>query len=294
MPAHVVTSHHREPVWLAIAAVLLLAVPPLHGGEPEDTAPGPVAPDRATSAAAGAAADHGDLAKKLQNPFADLITFPFQNITSLGVGPDDGTGNVLNLQPVVPLHIASKWNLLMRPILPVAYTSVPDSEFGLGDLNVEPFLSPRKAGRVEWGAGVVVGVPTATGTLLGTGQWTAGPSFALFAVQGHWTLSVIVNQQWSYAGDDARAAVSLFQLQPSLSYLLGGGWFLTSGPLISADWTKESGQKWTVPAGMGVGRVVSIGGQKVNLQVEAYGNPIRPDDGPRSMVLVTATLLFPR
>jgi len=66
---------------------------------------------------------------------------------------------VLNLQPVVPVHLDEDWNLIARPILPVSSTSVPQSEFGLGDFNLEPFLSPRKGGTLVWGVGVIVGVP---------------------------------------------------------------------------------------------------------------------------------------
>jgi hypothetical protein len=237
---------------------------------------------------------HEDLAKQLQNPFANLITFPLQNITSLGVGPSDGEQNVLNLQPVVPIHLSPDWNLLSRPILPIAYTSVPESEFGLGDLNLEPFLSPRKGGHLVWGAGLVLGVPTATSDLLGTGKWTAGPSIALFGLWGSWALSAIINQQWSYAGKASRDDVSLFQLQPSLSYMLGHGWVLVSGPLIAADWTAASGQVWTVPLGAGVGRLFTVGRQRMNLQLEGYANVIRPDDGAQSMILLTFTLLFVR
>jgi hypothetical protein len=279
---------HPSPLRVAVVLALVIEASLLWGQEPDPSPPSP-----AVHSSSPAPSEHEDLAKKLQNPFADLITFPFQNITSFGVGPDDGHGNVLNLQPVVPVPIDEDWNLLMRPILPVSYTSVPESEFGLGDLNLEPFLSPRKAGPVEWGVGVIVGAPTATGSYLGTGKWTAGPSFALFALRGHWALSLIVNQQWSYAGDGDRDPVSLFQLQPSLSYILRKGWAIVCGPLISADWTGAKGQKWTVPVGVGVGKVFSVGGQKVNLQLEAYSNAIRPDSGPKGMVLLTATLLFP-
>jgi hypothetical protein len=144
------------------------------------------------------------------------------------------------------------------------------------------------------GVGVILGAPTATGSLLGTGKWTAGPSFAVFALRGHWTFSLIANQQWSYAGDGARDPVSLLQLQPSLSYVLKHGWLLVCGPLISADWTGPRGQKWTVPVGGGVGKVFSVGGQKMSLQLVAYANPIRPDDGPESLILVTGTILWPR
>jgi hypothetical protein len=281
-------SSPRPALFLGVASLLILASGPplLAHPEPDDPAP---ADEGSTAASA-----HEDLAQKLQNPFADLITFPLQNITSLGIGPEDGRANVLNLQPVVPLHVAERWNLLMRPILPVSYTSVPESQFGLGDLDFEPFLSPRKGGSVVWGVGPILGFPTATGDLLGTGKWTAGPSVAVFALKGHWAFSMILNQQWSYAGDAARERVSLLQIQPTLTYILRHGWFVLSGPLISADWTGANGQKWTLPLGGGVGRVFSVGKQKVNLQLEAYANAVRPDDGAESLVLLTGTFLFPR
>ena len=46
------------------------------------------------------AQDKADLAKQSQNPVADLISLPFQNNTFFGIGPDDKTANVLNIQPV--------------------------------------------------------------------------------------------------------------------------------------------------------------------------------------------------
>jgi len=258
------------------------------------TPPPPVAPATSAQQSPPSGADHDELAKQLQNPFARMILFPLQNITGLGIGPDNGRGNVLNLQPVFPIRVSEGWNLLMRPILPVSYTSVPDSEFGIGDFNLEPFLAPVTSGNVEWGLGVILGVPTATGDLLGTGKWTAGPSLALFALQGPWAFSMIANQQWDYAGDSARDAVSLLQLQPSLSYILGHGWFLVCGPLIAADWTEPAGQAWTVPLGGGVGRVFAVGSQKINLQLEGYANVVHPDDGPDKLILLTGTFLFPR
>ena len=104
-------------------------------------------------------AQHEDLAAQSQNPFADLITFPFQNIAAFGYGPDGGGQNILNLQPVVPIHLNKRWNLLMRPILPISYTSWPATEAGLGDLNLEPFISPVTNRKLVWGVGSVLGSP---------------------------------------------------------------------------------------------------------------------------------------
>jgi len=78
-----------------------------------------------------------------------------------------------------------------------------------------------------------------------------------------------------------------------LAYILRHGWFVLSGPLIAADWTQPGGQEWTVPVGAGVGKLLSVGKQKLNLLLEAYSVPVRPDDGPESMILFTLTFLFP-
>ena len=44
------------------------------------------------------------LAKETQNPVANLISVPFQNNFNFGIGPNDATQWVLNVQPVIPSH----------------------------------------------------------------------------------------------------------------------------------------------------------------------------------------------
>ena len=58
-----------------------------------------------------------ELAKLAQNPVGNLISVPFQNNTNLNFGPEKGTQNVLNIQPVYPTHLSPDWNLITRPIL---------------------------------------------------------------------------------------------------------------------------------------------------------------------------------
>ena len=81
----------------------------------------------------------GGLAKQTQNPISDLISLPFQNNTSFGLGPEDRTQNVLNIQPVIPLHLNEDWNLITRTILPIVYQpdvrSSSGGKFGLGDID---------------------------------------------------------------------------------------------------------------------------------------------------------------
>jgi len=50
---------------------------------------------------ANAALSAEELAKLAQNPVGNLISVPFQNNTNLNFGPEKGTQNILNIQPVI-------------------------------------------------------------------------------------------------------------------------------------------------------------------------------------------------
>src|SRR5690606_21670532 len=120
----------------------------------------------------------GDLANKIQNPIANLISVPFQNNTDFGIGPDNRARNTLNIQPVIPASLHENLNLITRTIIPITspYFGITDSKFGLSDVSLSLFLPPAKPGRLIYGGGVALGLPSAPEQYLGPDQWTAGPA----------------------------------------------------------------------------------------------------------------------
>jgi hypothetical protein len=60
-----------------------------------------------------------DLRAAAQNPVGDLISVPFQNNTNFDIGRSDNTQNVLDIQPVYPIHLNQDWNLIIRCSLAV-------------------------------------------------------------------------------------------------------------------------------------------------------------------------------
>jgi hypothetical protein len=252
-------------------------------------------PVLAQAGTASTDAGQQDLAKAAQNPVGDLISLPFQNNLNFGVGPDDRAQNVLNIQPVYPIGLGPKWNLITRTIAPVISQPGPgpDRTFGLGDVNFTAFLSPKNPGRLIWGVGPVVVLPTATDDVLGTGKWSAGASIVVLAMPGSFVVGALANNVWSFAGDDTRADVNSFLFQYFVNYNLPEGWYLVSAPIITANWKASGGERWTVPFGGGGGRVFPIGRQPVNVQTQVFYNVQTPTNGPRWQWRLQFQLLFP-
>lgn len=189
-----------------------------------------------------------DLAKAAQNPIADMISVPFQNNLNFNVGPHKQLQNVLNIQPVIPITLNKDWNLITRWITPVisqpALTVNGDREFGLGDINPSFFFSPKQPTHgIIWGIGPTFVLPTGTDKTLTSGKYSAGPAFVALTIQGPWVVGVLVNNGRSFAGKSNRSAVNAMTLQPFVNYNFRGGWYLTSSPIITANWKAGQGDK---------------------------------------------------
>jgi hypothetical protein len=227
----------------------------------------------------------GDLAKAVQNPVASLISVPVQNLTDFYIGPYQRIRNtILQFQPVIPMQVGQNWNLITRVIAPVLYqpdiTRSHQGAFGLGDMNPSFFLSPAKPARLIWGAGPTFLIPTATDDSLGTGKLSVGPAIVALMQPGKWTVGVLVSNLWSVAGPSGRPDVNSMALQYFLNYNLKKGYYLTSSPIVSANWNAANGNVWLVPIGGGVGRIMRLGFQPVNVTMQAYANVQRPDITP--------------
>jgi hypothetical protein len=270
--------------------------------------------------AASAAGGEQDLQKASQNPVASLISVPLQNNSNFGIGPFDRTQNVLNIQPVIPLRASENVNLIIRWIAPVLYQPAPGTANlqvygidedtpayfaaqsvqanaavgGFGDMMPTFFLSPAKPHKLIVGVGPVFVLPTATSKVLGQGKFSIGPSVVALLQPGHWTFGALINNVWSVAGPSDRKSVNQMSLQYFVNYNLDKGWYLTSAPIITANWRGSSGNVWTVPFGGGVGRIMRLGFQPVNISAQFYGNAAYPTSGSPWQMRLSIAFLFPK
>ena len=99
-----------------------------------------------------------ELAKKAQNPVADMISLPIKTKFNFGRGKEDASSFELELQPVVPVNLGD-WNLINRFIIPVAYQEPAfeglNYEFGLKNITYQAFFSPKEPGSIIWGLGQI-------------------------------------------------------------------------------------------------------------------------------------------
>lgn len=243
------------------------------------------------------AGDAKALAQAAQNPIASMISVPVQSNFNFGMGTQDKMGCTLNVQPVIPMKINDNWNLITRVITPFIYqpemTAGGEDYFGLGDINPQ-FYFATVSGKLIWGIGPQFTFPTASDDALGAEKFSAGPAAVILTMKGPWVYGVLANNSWSYAGNDDRRKVNLTTIQPFVNYNLKKGWYLTSGPVMTANWAAlNSDDTWTVPIGCGIGRIMKIGKQPVNIQMAYYNNVEHPSGGADWQLRFQVQLMFP-
>lgn len=194
--------------------------------------------------AAKKAADAQALALKLQNPVASMISVPFQFNTMMGVGSHNGSELITNFQPVIPVKLG-KVTLVTRTIVPfLEYRNIlsPNTtQFGISDVNLSLFFTPTIPGKLIWGVGPAISLPTASKSYFGSEKWAAGPS-AVFLKQTKtgWSYMALIRQVWSFAGKDSRNEVSQWLINPGFGHSFKSGAGLGANVEVSGDWLKDN------------------------------------------------------
>ena len=240
--------------------------------------------------------DSSELAKKLSNPVADLISVPFQLNYDEGFGPKDGGRFTLNVQPVVPLTLTEHWNLIVRTIVPIIYQeSVADgvdSDFGLGDTVQSFFFSPKEpVGGWIVGAGPVALWPTGTEPRLRSESLGFGPTAVALRQAKGWTYGALANHLWSVTNSADHEQVNATFVQPFVSYTWPSATTLGLNTESSYDWASH---RWTVPINLTLAQLVVFGNQPVQFTVGVRYYAEAPAAGPEWGLRFAVTFLFPK
>jgi hypothetical protein len=250
-----------------------------------------------TSKPKPAATDAAEVAKKLANPIASLVSVPFQNNLDVGIGDHHGSRNTLNIQPVIPLSLSSKLNLIARVVLPVVsqqdVTAEGAKQSGLADAIVSAFFSPAAARNgTVWGAGPCFLVPNATNDMLATKKLGVGPTAVILKQAHGWTVGALINQIWSVAGDKERTDINQMFFQPFAGY----NWKSGAGLVVNSEMTQNwQGDTFTAFINPMVNGITKIGKQMVQLQIGPR-IPVAAPKGNKADFGVRASLVlvFPK
>lgn len=243
--------------------------------------------------------DAAELAKKLANPIASLISVPLQyNYDEYGGLNDGASVSRLNIQPVIPFSLSDDWNLITRTIVPLVdqqdFPLAAMNESGLGDIVASQFFSPKAptARGWLWGAGPVWLLPTASDEVLGGEQWGGGPTVVALKQIGPWTAGFLGNHIWSVAGENDRADINATFLQPFVSYITKTKTTFGVNTESTYDWQNEA---WSVPVNASVAQLLKIGPQIIQITLGGRYWAESPDNGPEDWGLrAQLTFLFPK
>jgi hypothetical protein len=242
------------------------------------------------------AAKAAELAKKLNNPVAALISVPIQSNWDFGIGEADAQRYLLNVQPVIPMSISKDLNLILRTIVPFisAQSPVPggSTTSGLGDIVQSFFISPKEPTKGGWivGAGPVLLYPTATERTLGSGMWGAGPTAVVLKQQNGFTYGFLANQIWSFAGWGTTDVNATF-VQPFVSFTTKKFTTFAVNTESTYDWNAS---QWTIPINLAVTQMLKVKGQILSLQAGYKYYAEKPAGGPDDGFRFAITLVFPK
>ena len=251
------------------------------------------------------AAQETSAAKASQNPVANIISLPFEFWYHDGLADGEADAEMLVVKPVYPVTIGSV-NLINRFILPYVGLDKNTQDSSLGEVDVQPtfsrkdglanfqyqgFFSSANPGKVIWGVGPAFEFPTHSNDL-GSEKWSAGPTVVVLSMPGKWVIGALIQNIWSFAGPSEAEDVNDFTFQYFINYNFDNGWYLTSTPILSANWERDSGDQWTVPFGGGIGKVVRFGKLPVDFKVQAFSNVETPEGGADWSMMFSMKFLF--
>ncbi len=250
-----------------------------------------------------------EMARKLQNPLANIKALMTDNVIGFNTGSTEDTSFGFQLQPVYAIDIPDKgMTLIPRAVIPIMGlepgTKTPitgqdgqpipgiESVWGVSDTILQLFIAPHLKSKWKWGVGPQISLPTHTEDQLKGPEWGAGLAGILV---GNFTEQLsfagIAANHWGFDGNFNSALI-----QPMLFYnwISVPGAYWAYNAVIAADWKAPSSDTWTVPLGVSIGRTFDMGGgNALDAMVGPYKNVVRPTGAADWTLRFQVNWMFP-
>ena len=222
-----------------------------------------------------------EMSKKRQDPVSGLRSVFLQEVL-LPVA--DGTASSFSIQPVYPFKLGSNLKLITYTIIP--FQTVPPltaggtQEGGMGNILFNGYFSSiQKKGKLSWGIGPAMQIPTRTNAALGSNRLSIGPTVLLYMAGDKFSGGIVLQNYWSLGGTDINK-VNSGSIQYIAYYNFPKGWFVESNATVVVNWLASNGNQWLVPIGGGPGKTFQIGTKSklfYSAAAQAFYNVERPD-----------------
>ena len=256
------------------------------------------------------AEDVAAMARKLQNPLANIKAVMTDNSIAFNTGDDEGTSYGFQIQPVYAVNFEEQgFTFIPRAVFPIMglepgtktrftgedgrpISGGSDPTWGIGDTMLQFFFAPHSDAGWKWGVGPQFSLATHTDDALRGPDWGAGIAGVVTGnITENISFSGIIGNHWSFDG-----AFNSATFQPMMFYNVETipGMYVGYNAVITADWNADSSNQWTVPVGLSVGRTLDMGsGHGLDLSIGPYYNVARPDGAADWALRFGISWLFP-
>jgi len=245
-----------------------------------------------------------EAARKASDPLASIRALMTDNTIAFQAGPDENdTSFGFQIQPVYAIPNETKFNMIARAVIPIVGLEPgvvappigsaprPDtgSMWGLSDMVVQYFFSPKTDGALKWGLGPQVTLKTRTNDRLAGPGWGGGLAGVVFGSSGQWSYGALAMQIW---GEDNFSIATFQPIMVLLLKSIPGAWIGYNNSM-TYDWNADSDNAFTFPLGATVGKTfVFESGDFLDLSVGAYPLVVRPDGAPKWQLKLGVSYFF--
>jgi len=245
-----------------------------------------------------------ELARELANPNVSrgLFSFSLDGIRYGGSVQDaEGqSGARLVIQPSLPYPIAPRTNFFLRPLIPVVLSQPVPTQAGfedhgaaLGDISVDAAVGKSWPSGFTGIIGAFASFPTGTDNSISANQTTVGPE-ALAGLGGSFGfVGLLLTHSWGVSGDPA-ARANITGGQYFVVVNLGNAWQFNIQPTWAYNWDSPSGDRLTLPVGVGATKTVIAGRTPLKFGLQYWYYVAAPDQfGPKHQLRFTFAPVLP-